>query len=142
LSDLYPERVGRVLGITMAAGDTGQTVLPLIAGALIGLTWQVGLVFVVPLLVVIAIAIWCVLSPSSPSDPASTELSLQRATIVLRELYHPTLMIMTIILFVYIGVLQTFSAFYPTYLINEKGFSSTTASALFSLFFAFGIAAK
>src|SRR5699024_2128257 len=38
--------------------------------------------------------------------------------------------------------LQTFSAFYPTYLIHDKGFSSTAASALFSLFFAFGIAAK
>ena len=142
LSDLYPDRIGRVLGITMAAGDTGQTVLPLVAGILIGLTWQMGLVFVVPLLVVVAIAVWRVLPSTISSDTASTELSLQRAMTVFRELYRPTLVIMAIILFLYIGVLQTFSAFYPTYLINEKGFSSTRASALFSLFFAFGIAAK
>ena len=142
LSDLYPDRIGRVLGITMAAGDTGQTVLPLIAGILIGLTWQVGLVFVVPLLVVVAIAVWQVLPSTVSSDTERTELSLQRARTVLRELYHPTLVIMAIILFLYIGVLQTFSAFYPTYLIHDKGFSSTAASALFSLFFAFGIAAK
>ncbi|EMA38657.1 MFS transporter [Halococcus hamelinensis] len=142
LSDLYPDRIGRVLGITMAAGDTGQTVLPLVAGVLIGLAWQAGLVFVVPLLVVVAVAVWRSLPSTAPSDTADTELTLQRATDVLRELYHPTLVIMVVILTLYIGVLQTFSAFYPTYLIDEKGFSSTTASALFSLFFAFGIVAK
>lgn len=106
----------------MAAGDTGQTVLPLIAGVLIGLTWQVGLVFVVPLLVVVAIAVWRVLPPTVSSDTARTELSLQRARTVFRELYHPTLVVMAIILFLYIGVLQTFSAFYPTYLIHDKDF--------------------
>ncbi|WP_160133483.1 MFS transporter [Halococcus salsus] len=142
LSDLYPDRIGRVLGITMAAGDTGQTVLPLVAGVLVGLAWQVGLGFVVPLLVVVAVAVWRALPPAAPSETADTELTLQRATDVLGELYHPTLVIMVVILTLYIGVLQTFSAFYPTYLIDEKGFSATTASALFSLFFAFGIVAK
>jgi len=142
LSELYPDRLGRVLGITMATGDTGQTVLPLVAGVLIGLTWHVGLVFVVPLLIIVAITIRRVLPPTVSSDTANTELSARRATYVLRKLYRPTLVITAIVLFLYIGVLQTFSAFYPTYLINEKGFSSTTASALFSLFFAFGIVAK
>jgi ACS family hexuronate transporter-like MFS transporter len=142
LSELYPDRIGRVLGVTMAAGDTGQTVLPLVAGVLIGLAWQAGLVFVVPLLVVVAIAVWRALPATVAADTADTELSLQRATTVLRELYNPTLVIMAVILFLYIGVLQTFSAFYPTYLISQKGFSSTAASALFSLFFAFGIVAK
>jgi len=142
LSELYPDRLGRVLGITMATGDTGQTVLPLVAGVLIGLTWHVGLVFVVPLLIIVAITIRRVLPPTVSSDAANTELSARRATYVLRKLYRPTLVITAIVLFLYIGVLQTFSAFYPTYLINEKGFSSTTASALFSLFFAFGIVAK
>ena len=142
LSDLYPDRLGRVLGITMATGDTGQTVLPLVAGVLIGLTWHVGLVFVVPLLVVGAVAIWRVFPPTVSSDTASTELSARRAIHVLRKLYRPTLVIVAMILFLYLGVLQTFSAFYPTYLIDEKGLSATTASALFSLFFAFGIVAK
>lgn len=142
LSDLYPDRIGRVLGITMATGDTGQTVLPLVAGVLLGLSWHVGLVFVVPLLAVVAVAVWRALPPTVSSDTANTELSFERARTVLRELNQPTLVTMAVILFLYIGVLQTFSAFYPTYLIDTKGFSPTAASALFSLFFAFGIAAK
>jgi predicted MFS family arabinose efflux permease len=99
-------------------------------------------VFVVPLLAVVAVAVWRALPPTVSSDTANTELSFERARTVLRELNQPTLVTMAVILFLYIGVLQTFSAFYPTYLIDAKGFSPTAASALFSLFFAFGIAAK
>lgn len=49
---------------------------------------------------------------------------------------------MAIILFLFIGVLQTFSAFYPIYLIEVKGLSSTMASGLFGLFFAIRVVAK
>lgn len=141
LSDLYPDRIGRVLGVTMATGDTGQTLLPLSAGVLVVIAWQVGLIFVVPLLVILAIALRASL-PANTSTGSMTDLSINRLKYVLGELRQPTLVFMGIILFLYIGILQTFSAFYPTYLINVKGFSSTVASGLFSLFFAVGIVAK
>ncbi|RRJ29597.1 MFS transporter [Halocatena pleomorpha] len=141
LSDLYPDRIGRVLGVTMATGDTGQTLLPLSAGVLVVIAWQVGLVFVVPLLVILAVALQVFLPVNTATDNTS-DLSIRQLKRVMGELRQPTLVRMGVILLSYIGVLQTFSAFYPTYLINSKGFSPTVASGLFSLFFAVGIVAK
>lgn len=142
LSDLYPDRIGRVLGVTMATGDTGQTLLPLGAGILVVIAWQVGLVFVVPLLGILAILIPMTLPANTPTDSMAGELSIKRLKYVLGELRHPTLVFMGGILFLYIGILQTFSAFYPTYLTTVKDLSPTVASGLFSLFFAVGIVAK
>jgi len=143
LSELYPDRIGRALGVTMATGDTGQTLLPLAAGVLVVGTWQVGLAFVVPLLIVIALLLARTPLPATThAQRSNDDLSLQRCKYVLGELRHPTLLTMGVLLFVYIGVLQTFSAFYPTYLISVKGFSPAAASGLFSMFFALGIVAK
>ncbi|WP_211330661.1 MFS transporter [Halalkalicoccus subterraneus] len=144
LSELYPKRIGRALGITMAAGDTGQTVLPPVAGAIAGvLTWQVGLGLVIPVLVAVGVTIWLTLPAAA--DGATEEnggFSIAGARSVLAELRDPTLLFMAVILFLYIGILQTFSAFYPTYLIQEKGLSPAVSSTLFGLFFAVGIVAK
>ena len=61
LSKTYPDRLGSALGITMATGDIGQTLVPPIAGALAALLiWQAGLGFVIPLLVIGGIGIWSV----------------------------------------------------------------------------------
>lgn len=142
LSDLYPDRIGRVLGVTMATGDTGQTLLPLGAGVLVAVAWQAGLVFVVPLLIVLGIVIQATLPANASTDSTGEEQSTPQLTDVVEQLYHPTLVFVGCILFLYIGILQTFSTFYPTYLITVKGVSSTVASGLFSLFFAVGIVAK
>lgn len=143
LSELYPDRIGRALGVTMATGDIGQTVLPPIGGVLAAaIAWQAGLGFVIPLLVAITVVIWVTLPRYTPTDSTVDDLSIESARHVLGELRQPTLVFMGIILFLYIGILQTFSAFYPTYLISEKGLSSTVASGLFGLFFAVGIVAK
>lgn len=143
LSELYPDRIGRVLGLTMATGDVGQTLLPPIAGVLAAaVAWQAGLGFVIPLLLVIAAIIGLVLPEQASSEGAADEHSVSNAGHVLKELRDPTLVVMTVILFLYIGVLQTFSAFYPTYLIDVKGLPPTVASGLFGLFFAVGVVAK
>lgn len=143
LSELYPDRIGRVLGLTMATGDVGQTLLPPIAGVLAAaVAWQAGLGFVIPLLLAIAAVIGLVLPAQASSEGAADEHSVSNAGHVLKELRDPTLVVMTVILFLYIGVLQTFSAFYPTYLIDVKGLPPTVASGLFGLFFAVGVVAK
>lgn len=61
---------------------------------------------------------------------------------VIVELRSPTVAIMGVMLFLFIFVGQTFSAFYPTYLVDEKGLSPTVAGTLFGLFFAVGGVAK
>ncbi len=143
LSDLYPERLGSALGVTMATGDIGQTILPPLAGALaVIVAWQVGLGFVVPFLVVVGIYIWLTLPGDTDSTAAPEGLSLEAFRDVLGEIRQPATVIMGGVLCLFILVWQTFSAFYPTYLIEVKGFSPTAAGLIFGLYFAVGIVAK
>lgn len=148
LADIYPDRIGSALGVTMATGDLGQTVLPPVAGVIAAaFAWQAGLGFVAPLLVVGAAALWLLLprrvgSEDGDADAAPGSLSGSAARQVLTGLRQPNLVFTAFIFFLYVLVWQSFTGLYPTYLVEEKGLSSSTASALFSLFFAAGIVVK
>jgi MFS family permease len=145
LAKIYPERIGSALGVTMATGDLGQTVLPPIAGAIaVALAWQAGIAFIAPLLVVATLALWLLLPPLSPgADESEDNDSLMSiATDVLAELNRQNVTFFVFILFLYIFIWQAFTGLYPTYLIDEKELTSATASLLFSLYFAAGIVIK
>ncbi|GAB7018181.1 MFS transporter [Halostagnicola bangensis] len=143
LSDLYPDRIGRALGVTMASGDIGQTILPPVASVLaVGVAWQFGLGFVLPLLCLTVAVIWLTLPKHDSGTQDADDLSSEHVTYVFSELREPKFVIIGVILFLFIFVWQTFSAFYPTYLVNEKGLSTTVAGTLFGLFFAVGVVAK
>jgi len=148
LADIYPDRIGSALGVTMATGDLGQTVLPPIAGVLAAaVAWQVGLGFVVPLLLVGAAVLWLLLRRHvevgrEDPDAAPGGLSGSAAQRVLAELRRPNVVFVAFIFLLYILVWQSFTGLYPTYLVEEKGLDSSTASVLFSLFFAAGIVVK
>jgi MFS family permease len=143
LTEMYPDRIGSALGVTMATGDLGQTVLPPIAGALaVGIAWQIGLGFMIPLLVIAAIALWVLLPRRTGSESAVDELTLETARALLSELRQTNMGFFVFILFLYVLVWQAFTGLYPTYLIEQKGLSSSTAAVLFSLFFAFGVIVK
>lgn len=143
LTEVYPDRVGSALGVTMASGDLGQTILPPVAGALaVGVAWQAGLGFMVPLLGVAAVALWVLLPNQSGSESALNDLSAGTARYVLAELRRPNMAFIVVIFFLYILIWQAFTGFYPTYLVEQKGKSSSTAALLFSLFFAMGIVVK
>ncbi|ELY50164.1 MFS transporter [Natronolimnohabitans innermongolicus] len=140
LSDLYPDRIGRALGVTMAAGDIGQTVLPPVASVLaVAVGWRLGLGYVLPFLCLTVAIIWWTLPNPEPDDTEGTDTSIRA---VADELRSPTVVIMGVMLFLFIFVWQTFSAFYPTYLVEEKELSPTAAGALFGLFFAVGVVVK
>jgi MFS family permease len=143
LSHIYPDRLGSALGVTMATGDLGQTVLPPIAGVLaVWFTWQMGFGFMLPLLLVVAIAIWVVVphgeSESGPADTFSTATFRQ----VLDAISRKGIVYIAFILFLYLFTWQSFAGLYPTYLVEVKGISSTMAGVLFSLFFATGVLVK
>lgn len=143
LSKLYTQRLGSALGVTMATGDIGQTLLPPIAATLAAaIAWQAGLGFIAPLLVLAGILIYAT-SPSqdSTANPSQSQ-SLRDAVDVFGELRDPALGFMTVILFLYMFIWQSFTAFYPTYLTSIKGLSSGQASILFGFFFAVGIIVK
>lgn len=143
LSKIYPDRIGSALGVTMATGDLGQSILPPIAGALaVGIGWQVGLGFVIPFLLVATVGLWALLPRGNDGDSAVDQFSRESISYLAVVLRQPTMLFMALVLFLFIFIWQSFSAFYPTYLVEVKGVSSTVASALFGLFFLFGVVIK
>ncbi|RLM90746.1 MFS transporter [Halobellus sp. Atlit-38R] len=143
LATIYPDRIGSALGVTMATGDLGQTVLPPVAGALaVAVAWQTGLAFMIPLLAAAAVALWVLLPRQTDSEGGIDELSADTARHVLAEIRASNVAFLAFILFLYILVWQAFTGLYPTYLVGEKGLSSSTAALLFSLFFAIGVLVK
>ncbi|MFP8956216.1 MFS transporter [Natrialbaceae archaeon A-CW3] len=143
LSNLYSDRLGSALGVTMATGDIGQTVLPPVATALaVAVTWHLGLGFVAPLLVLGGVLIW-VAVPIRPAEERPAQSGSLRETLgVFSELRNPSMAFMTVILFLYIFIWQSFTAFYPTYLTSVKGLSHPVAGVLFGFFFAVGVVVK
>ncbi len=143
LSEIYPEQLGSALGLTMATGDIGQTLVPPIAGTLAALlVWQAGLGFVIPLLIVGAVGLWFVV-PRRPRAESSTEtLSMNTARTVVDELRRPTMMFVSFILILFFFFWQAFTSFFPTYLVVEKGISASMAAILFGVFFAAGAIVK
>lgn len=143
LSEIYADRIGSALGVTMAMGDLGQTVLPPIAGMLAAaIAWQAGLGFLIPFLLLAGVTLWMVLPDQTATASAVDTLSAEAARYVLAELRRSNLLFVSFILFLYILVWQSFTGLYPTYLVDEKGLSSSVAGVLFSLFFAFGVLIK
>ena len=76
------------------------------------------------------------------ADGQSEAQSLRETLAVFGQLRDPALGTMAIILFLYMFVWQSFTAFYPTYLTTAKSLSSATASLLFGFFFAVGVVVK
>ncbi|WP_049916896.1 MFS transporter [Halogeometricum pallidum] len=144
LSEIYPDRIGSALGVTMATGDLGQTVLPPVAGVLAAaIAWQAGLLFVVPLLLVAGVVVRVTLPAGTESaSEAADPLPTQSVRDVFAELRGSNLGFVSFILFLYILIWQSFTGLYPTYLVEQKGLSSAAAGTLFSAFFAFGVVVK
>lgn len=178
LSDIYPDYDGTAIGLTMAAGDLGNSVLPPAAGVLaVAIAWQAGIGFAVPLFLVAAVVLHLVVSngsvrdsdpdegddpegvadsegiadpeevddpagsddPEGEADPDGLRETFGRLATAFRS--RPILVVVAIQTLGY-AVWQSFTAFYPTYLVVAKGFAPTTATALFGGFFALGILVK
>ena len=143
LSHMYPDRIGSALGVTMATGDLGQTLLPPIAVVLAALlTWQAGLSFLIPLLLIIGLGIWVILPVQERAYSGGKLLSIKRMRLLRSDLRESNLLFVSIILILFFLSWQAFTGLFPTYLIEVKGLPSSTAGLLFGIFFAFGVIVK
>ncbi len=141
LTELYPDSIGSALGVTMASGDIGQTVLPPAAGVLAAaVAWELGLGVVIPLFLLVAGFIWLVVPTATNDD--ETGMSLTEAKAGLMGLDTGTMTLVTVVLFVYILIWQSFTGFYPTYLAEIKDLSPSVAGTVFALFFGIGVVVK
>jgi len=141
LSDTYPDNDGIAIGVTMAAGQAGNTLLPLAAGGIASaFAWQYGFGLVVPAFALVAIGLrFVVPARTSGSTSAVDSVSLETVRYVASQLRRPEILTVAAIQILTYCVWQGFTGFYPTYLIQIKGFSEATATGLFSAFFAAGI---
>ncbi|WP_339106425.1 MFS transporter [Haloterrigena salinisoli] len=141
LEKIYSEQLGTATGATMAAGDIGNAVMPPAAGFIAtALAWQYGFGFAVPLFLLAAVGLWATL-PKQTSTATSLRESLVLDGVV-STLSRPTVLRGTALLVVWAVIIQAFMGFYPTYLIDVKGFSARIATVLFGFFFALGILMK
>jgi len=141
LSDLFPESDGTAIGLTLAAGDAGNTILPPFAGFIaVTFAWQYGFGFTIPLFVLSALVLWT-LVPARTSSPSSAvdTVSLETIRYVFSGVLRREIVIMTIILILINAIYQSFTGFYPTYLVETKGLPTSIVTALFGLFFALGM---
>lgn len=146
LSSTYPNRGGTAIGLTMAAGDLGNAVLPPLAGLLaVGVAWQLGFGFAIPLFALATVAIFVVVpgdggrSATGDSGGADSAGTLRRIGAALWN--RPVVLVVAVQTMGYC-VWQAFTGFYPTYLVEVKGLAPTTATVLFGGFFALGILVK
>lgn len=142
LAGLYPERMGSAIGVSMAAGDIGNTVLPPIAALVAAVTlWQVGFGMWIPLLLVTGLVVYRIV-PAVESPRQSQMVSLGLVRLLVTELRRRVIL-QTLVVVVFAEITwHSFTAFYPTYLVEIKGLHPAVAASLFGLFFACGSVVK
>jgi MFS family permease len=141
LDEVFPDKLGSATGVTMAAGDVGNAIMPSVAGfmAVVG-TWQYGFGFTVPLFVLAAVTLWSTLPARESERPGLRETFELDG--ILPVLSRPAVKRGTVLLVLLGVVMQAFIGFYPTYLITVKEVPTGEATLLFGLFFAIGALLK
>ena len=134
----YPEGYGTAIGLSNAAPEVGQAVVPPVAGLVAVVAgWRVGFGVVIPVFVAVAVSLWLVVPPASPDrTSAADSLTTDTLRYVAAAICRPPVILGTAAMVIGISVWQAFTGFYPTYLIESKELSSPVANALFGLYFA------
>lgn len=139
-TDIYTDRAGTAIGLTMAAGSVGNAALPVVATAIAAYaSWRLSYGLAGPLFVAAAVALWLVVpSRTSGETSAVDELSASVVRRVVAGITREGIPVVVAIQVFMSFVFQGFSGFYPTYLIEIKGLSPAAAATLFGVFFAAG----
>lgn len=137
LSDTFPDNDGTAIGISLAAGNIGNAVLPATAGAVAAVaSWRWGFAVTVPLFALTAVLLWrSVPEPEHPTEDSLDELSVD----VFREAVRHEVLVLTGILILVGFAWQGFAGFYVSYLVTIKELSPGLAATLFSGFFLVGV---
>ena len=136
-TDVYGDRAGSAIGLTMAAGSAGNALLPVLAVLVATATsWRVSFGVLAPLFVCVAVGIR--LSVPTRTSPATSDTggfsmrTIERLAAGVRRASIPTVVAIQLCFsFTY----QGFVSFYPLLLAEVKGLSPGVAASLFGLFF-------
>lgn len=141
LAKTYPDRTGRALGVLDTFGTTSGVLAPLlvavaVGGGIVAGGWRT--IFLLAAVVGIVLAVVFAVrvddpQRSSADDPESASLSLWA---YLTPFAAPRLAAFVVVTLGFSFAYNGLVAFLPLYLSREIGLSTTTASLLYSLFFA------
>ena len=141
-TDIYSKRSGTAVGITMAVGSVGNTVLPALAVAIAGYaTWRIGFGILIPVFMLVTLCIYAVVPKRTSSGTAKTDI-FSRTTIehIAKSVVSQGIPVVVFVHILVAFVSNGFLGFYPIYLIEMKGFSPQTAAVVYGSYFAFGVA--
>lgn len=141
LSNIYSERDGIAIGITLAAGNLGNTILPVVTVFLAATyVWQIGFGAIVPLFLVVSLGLWLTipaeLSEGDRVDSVVSLAFLERLWVAIRD---PSIAVVTVVQTIGALIIQSFTGFFPIYLTSVKGFSPNVTAGIFGLFFGLGL---
>lgn len=144
LANIYPNKVGLATGISSAAGDAGNAILPPIAATIASIyAWKYGFSFAIPIFVVAGIFLYIKVPNKSHSiEGQSLDLNIASFINIIKSLRKPNILYGTLMMIMGHSIWQAFTGFYPTFLIEVKGLSPTVSSIIYSMFFAIGIIIK
>lgn len=140
LSDIYDEVETTAISICQAAGNVGNSLLPIVASAVAtALGWRLGFGFLLPLFALAAVGTWYTLPErtSAAADWGGQFRSKLRN--VIGSIRGRSVLQVTSVHFMTILLYQSLTGFFPTYLVEAKSLSTDTAALLFGLFFAAAI---
>lgn len=140
LTDVYPNRAGAAIGLTLAAGNIGNAVFPPLATVVAtSLSWRFSFAAFVPLFLGATLALWLVVpNRTSGTSSAVDEFSIDTLRRVRTETIRTPIPTIVSIQIAVSFLIQGFGSFYPAYLTTAKRLSPAFAALLFGLFFAIG----
>lgn len=140
LSGIYDDHDGTAIGLTLAVGEAGNAILPVVAGLLAAtVSWRLGFGVTVPLFFLMALVLYRVVPGKMTEGSAVDSLSMETLRYVARGIAERSILIVTGVHVFLFFVYQGFTGFYPTYLVEVKDLSPGLAAGLFGLFFASGV---
>lgn len=138
LSRTFPSRDAAAFGVVLAAGSLGAAAMPLLAGVLsVRVGWRLAIGVFAPVFLLAAVGIWRSVPPRG--DPPYQDASVRTVLARLRGAIGQRAVIVaasaqTFMLFGFQGL----TAFFPTYLVAERGMSQELGAAMLALVFASG----
>lgn len=139
-TDIYTQRAGTAVGLTLAAGSIGNTILPASAATIAAYTsWRLGFGSVLPLFLGVAVGLYLYVPKRTSGSEKKTELSFNLLSQVYSGIRRGGIPIVVAVHILLAFAAQGFLGFYPTYLIEVKGFSPQVAATLYAIYFGIGI---
>ncbi|WP_436348549.1 MFS transporter [Natronorubrum sp. FCH18a] len=139
LSDTYPDNRTTAVSFSQATGNLGNAILPVIAGFFaVAFGWRMGFGYLIPVFVLVVLGIMVYL-PRRTSAAPDNALGVAYVKDLVQAVFNRTVLFATVMLFFMMFFYQGVTGFLPSYLIEVKGLSQTTASIVFGSFFATAI---